>query len=260
MPTQPLCGYETLDGSTCRNPVNHWSKTCAAGHPVQGAVATPSVASTGSDAALSGTIDFEEHLGLDVIPPCPVDEYETVGLTPRNWASLYVSLGYVAEGIREDTAFFGPRPISENYGDEEMMSQLDRLPRVTHAMDETWRLRLAQSADDLRWDMDRGQWPLPRSVGEEAVLHLAFEEAQMLADMELLDEQLADMPSDAADGEWDDVVEALFQDDDYRTVFGSALADGLEDPSSEVNQELGMGSYQPKSWFVTFDNMDGREF
>ena len=259
MPTKPLCGYETLDGSTCRNPVNHWSKTCAAGHPVQGAGATPSVTSPGSDAAWSGTIDFEEHLGLDVIPPCPVDEYETVGLTPRNWASLYVSLGYVAEGIREDAAIFGPQPVSENYDSEAMTSQLDRLPYPTRTMDETWRLRLARAADDLQGDMDQGQWPLPHNVGEEAVLHLAFEEAKMLADTELLDEQLADMPSDAADGEWDDVVEALFQDDDYRTVFGGVLADGLQDPNSEVNQELGMGSYQPESWFVTFGNMDERD-
>ena len=97
-----------------------------------------------------------------------------VGLTPRNWAALYVSPGNVRDGIREDVAIFGSQAVGESYDDEAMASHLDQLPYVTHAMDETWRLRLTQAAEDLRIDMDNGRWPLPRNVGEEAVRHLAY--------------------------------------------------------------------------------------
>ena len=74
--TQKPCGYLTLDGTPCQNPIGPWTTICAAGHPVV-ASGTPAAAGSAGlspeQAATQATesFDAEELLGL---APAMTDE------------------------------------------------------------------------------------------------------------------------------------------------------------------------------------------
>ena len=259
MSTKNICGFRTLAGTDCQNPINPWSKVCAAGHTVNVSGVKPDIDQESYSAATSGTVDFDEYDPYAGTPPMPEDECDSIGLTPRNWAVLYIGLLNVADGIRDDVNTFGSRSVAEIEEDDDFPFILDTLPHQTHKMDETWRLRLAQAADDLKGDMDGGRWPRPHNVGEEAVLHLAFTEGCSVVELGFLDSAFEGLPSDPYDGKWDDMIEVLFQDDDYRMIFEDPRFDGAEDPNSEIGALMGTGSYEPKMWFASFNNMPERD-
>ncbi|MDL4818632.1 hypothetical protein [Actinomadura opuntiae] len=73
-----------------------------------------------------------------------------------------------------------------------------------------------------------------------------------------LAEVLLRLPEHPDDLDWGMVGEVLLQDHDILTLFDSGW-DGVEDPDSDLNREIGMGDYRPSAWFVTFDDKVARD-
>ena len=183
--------------------------------------------------------------------PCTSD---TESLTPRDAAALSVALSLIGDGIRNDMESDSNRPI--DLQNENEWSQLSRFPRLTWRMSASWRTGLSRAADDLLHDLEVGSLPRPRCPAEEAVLYLAIEDAPGME--ELVSTEIKALPRSEHDGQSDGMYDLLFQDTDIKTVFEGGRFDGLEDPTDEVNQALGMGDYRPQAWFVWFDNVTPR--
>jgi hypothetical protein len=176
-------------------------------------------------------------------------------LTPRTAAVLW-SVGQVlADQGYDDVESYGDDPVTEN--DWALFSQY---PRITWRQDAVWRRQAARAYDDLVGDIEAGQSPAPRCVGEEMALRLMLVE---VADLETEHdgwlERITDpLPEHPDDANWDLADDALFQDHDLSNLFAPAL-DGIEDPDSDVNQELGIGDYRPAAWFRWFPNVEPRD-
>lgn len=133
-------------------------------------------------------------------------------------------------------------------------------PRITFKQNAVWRRQAARCFDDLATDLEAGELPVPRCVGEEMALRLMLSWARDTAadDQELLAQTVAGLPKHREDYDWDMLFEWLFQDDDLSTLFNPE-EDGIEDPDAATNQFLGMGDYRPHAWFDWFLNVDPRD-
>jgi hypothetical protein len=67
-----------------------------------------------------------------------------------------------------------------------------------------------------------------------------------------------DLPEHDDDHDWDMLTETLFQDLDILALFSNQL-DGIEDPDTDQNRELGIGDYRPQAWFERLLNMEPRD-
>jgi hypothetical protein len=115
-------------------------------------------------------------------------------------------------------------------------------------------------ACDLAEDLEAGTLPEPRCPGEEMALRLALSSAEaMVLDMQdYVGGLVAGLPVHPEDYDWALAFESLMQDDDMSALF-RAEQDGIEDPDTDHNRQIGMGDYRPAAWFDWFGNADPRD-
>lgn len=163
--------------------------------------------------------------------------------TPRTGAALYVALQTLADEVYDDAEQFGDGPL-----DPENSDVLHLYPEFTWVCDGAWRRRAARSCDDLAADMEAGSWPFARCPAEEFAVLLAVEYAEALVDILPELDEASDLPATASDYQWQSVLDHLLLDRDVEFLLDPAL-DGVEDPTSDVNQDLRMGDYRAEAWF-----------
>jgi hypothetical protein len=198
--------------------------------------------------------DFGELFPLDE-PLFGADEGEWL-LTARTARVLHERMRVLGDLARDEAAELGGEPVSPSW----QGVVLNALPRVTWRQGRVWRERFAQCFGDLAGDLAGGEWPQPRCPGEEMALHLALAHAQaeVSEDPEFVEDLVEGLPASPLDYDWDGCRDVLFQDTDILMLFDDQL-DGVEDPESEINQELRIGDYRPGAWFETFGNMAPRD-
>jgi hypothetical protein len=177
-------------------------------------------------------------------------------MTPRTAAALWTAAGVLADQAYDDVLEYGDEPV-DNTG---AWSVFDEFPRITWRQNAIWRRQAARSFDDLSDDLAAGNWPQPRCPAEEMALHLILRSAESAVDDDWagLTGRYADLPEHDDDHDWDMLTDTLFQDTDILALFSKQL-DGIEDPDTEQNRELGIGDYRPQAWFERFLNVDARE-
>jgi len=199
--------------------------------------------------------DFAQLFPFDMAPTAPGGGWT---LTPRTACLLYEQLSALADAAYDDVEEYGDAPVVR--GEEHEWAVLGRLPRITWRQDADWRRRMARAFDDLADDLTDGQWPRPRCLAEEMALHLALSDAAAALEDEpdhiamLMDA----LPSDPFDYDWSACREFFFRDEDI-LLLNDPGADGIEDPESEINRELGIGDLRPPVWFTVFGNADPRD-
>lgn len=193
----------------------------------------------------------------ELFPPEPDDELGWC-LTPRTAAVLHTALTLLADHAYDDVGRHGDKPVTAASRVPWMV--FDRLPRLSWRCDTSWRRRIARAFDDLRTDLECGQWPIPRCNGEELALHLAIEDAPVLLhdQDEFMADVVAGLPTDPGDCDWERCSEMLFQDHDI-LLLADASVDGIDDPTNPVNQMVGLGDLRPDNWFTEFRNVDPRD-
>ncbi|MFC5236008.1 hypothetical protein [Pseudonocardia zijingensis] len=153
----------------------------------------------------------------------------------------------------------------EANGDESVTSTkdwalFDEYPVITYGQDAVWRRQAARCFDDLAGDLERGEWPRPTCPGEEMAVHLMLKYAESMLEDGLWTEDGMRSESPVHDDDFDWVMagEVFVQDTDILSLFDETL-DGIDDPESELNQQIRMGDYRPSAWFVPFNNMPRRD-
>ncbi|MCG8917737.1 hypothetical protein L6E12_18315 [Actinokineospora sp. PR83] len=168
---------------------------------------------------------------------------------PRTADALHTALIYQADLAYDDVLEHGDDPV-----DDDFWNLFDEYPRITHRQDAIWRRQAARAFDDLAQD----HWPHPHCPAEEMALHLALRWAESALTDGIITPYQSTTEPHPDDHHWDMLLETLVQDTDILNLFHVDI-DGIEDPTSEQNQYLGMGDYRPAAWFTAFNNTDGRD-
>lgn len=172
-------------------------------------------------------------------------------VTPRNRFMLWSALDNICTDLDGALAF---DPSLD-------MSQVrDDLPALVRAQPREWWAQLFKSAKRLSDAARLGKHNelVPRTVAEEALLHLAtsdeyIEWARDMAEMRGTDLLFEKLPvDDDWDGDYEELLPSLTGDADIEFLW-MASQDGIEDPSSPMNNYLGMGDYRPSAWHRLFD-------
>lgn len=175
-------------------------------------------------------------------------------LTPRT-ALLWALLGLLADRGYDDVVAHGDDAVDPDAN----WALFADYPRITWEEDAVWRRQAARAYDDLAEDLERGQEPLPRSDGEEMALHLVLRQApDAVTDEWFGPRLLAGLPEHPDDLDWHMCLSVLFQDHDILALYDAEL-DGIEDPETDLNRDIGMGDYRPQSWFKPFDTAEPRD-
>ncbi len=177
-------------------------------------------------------------------------------VTPRTAAALWTAAGLLADQAYDDVLEHGDEPVDNTA----TWSVFDEFPRITWRQNAIWRRQAARSFDDLSDDLAAGNWPQPRCPAEEMALHLILRSAESAVDDDWagLTGRYADLPEHDDDHDWDMLTDTLFQDTDILALFSKQL-DGIEDPDTDQNRELGIGDYRAQAWFERFLNMEPRD-
>lgn len=177
--------------------------------------------------------------------------------TPRTADLLSVSLIIAADMAFDELAGHGDTDTVDRGG---MWNFFDRLPPITWPQDGTWRRQLARACDDLAGDLTAGRLPVPRCLGEEAALHLAFEDAQ-----ERLEERgFLQMSGHEAlvrargDYDWNVCARELGLSASFLLLYDPRF-DGIEDPGNTDNCRLGLGDLRPVRWFDPYGHVESRD-
>ncbi|AXI78386.1 hypothetical protein [Peterkaempfera bronchialis] len=200
--------------------------------------------------------DFAELFPLDLPPAAAPGEGWL--LTPRTACLLYEQLSALADAGYDDVEEYGGAPVAP--GEEHEWAVLGRLPRLTWKQDAAWRRRMARAFDDLAGDLADGRWPQPRCPAEEMALHLALADAAAALEDEPdhIAELMDGLPAHPFDYDWT-ACRAFFPRDHDILLLGEPGADGIEDPDSEANRELGLGDLRPPAWFTAFADAEPRD-
>ncbi|WP_284740350.1 hypothetical protein [Amycolatopsis sp. RTGN1] len=184
------------------------------------------------------------------------DQCSGFQVTPRTAVALWTAAGVLPDQAYDDVLEHG----DESVDDTGAWSVFDEFPRITWRQNAVWRRQAARSFDDISDDLAAGNWPRPRCPAEEMALHLILRSAEATVGDDWADftKRYADLPEHDNDHDWDMLAETLLQDIDILALFSKQL-DGIEDPDSEQNRELGIGDYRPQAWFEPFLDMDARD-
>ena len=175
--------------------------------------------------------------------------------TPRQAAALHACLEAMSEQIWFDIEEHGGRPVT--FDNRLDWCALAGLPVATWRQKLAWRKRFAACVDDLIGDLEAGESPIPRCVGEEVALRLVIDELDDRSEGELHDPATDGLPADPDDDDWDLVLEALFQDLDVDVILWPGPLEGLwEDPVAIAR--YGPADYRPAAWFEWFLNVEPR--
>ena len=175
--------------------------------------------------------------------------------TPRQAALLHGCLGVMSDEVGLDIEWHGGMAVT--FHNREEWSRLSGLPIATWRQKTAWRRRFRACIDDLIGDLEDGQAPIPRCVGEEVALRLAIEEALHRGEEELRAWEIDKLPADPLDGDWDLVVETLFQDVDVEEVLWPDEHEGIWE-TPEMIALFHPADYRPAAWFEWFLNVEPR--
>lgn len=197
--------------------------------------------------------DFAALFPVDEPTPAAGDADADEGwrLTPRTADALYSALSALADQAYDDVEVHNGAVVD---ADDESWTVFHRLPRVTFHQDADWRRQVARAADDLRGDVEAGQWPQPRCTAEEVCLYLAITDAEAYEDLH----QDSGLPLHDDDYDWGSCLEVLFDGTDFLMYYDPRF-DGFEDPQAEINKVFGGGDMRPANWFTPFGHRDARD-
>ncbi|MFF4652978.1 hypothetical protein [Streptomyces sp. NPDC001380] len=199
--------------------------------------------------------DFAEVFPLDLPPDAAAGGWL---LTPRTACLLHEQLSALSDAGYDDVEEYGGAPVEP--GEEHEWALLGRLPRLTWRQDVPWRRSMARAFDDLAGDLADGRWPQPRCPAEEMALHLALDDAAAALEDEPdhIAELMEELPAHPYDYDWEACREAFLQDGGV-LLLEDPGADGIEDPESEANRELGLGDLRAPAWFTPFEGEEPRD-
>lgn len=202
--------------------------------------------------------EFAELFPLDLPAEAAQGPGERWLLTPRTACLLYEQLSALADAGYDDVEEYGGAPVLA--GEEHEWAVLGRLPRLTWRQEAGWRRAMARAFDDLADDLAEGRWPQPRCPAEETALHLALSDAAAALEDEPdhIAELMEDLPAHPFDYDWEACREVLLRHREI-LLLSDPGADGIEDPESEANRELGLGDLRPPAWFTPFPGAAPRD-
>jgi len=175
--------------------------------------------------------------------------------TPRQAAALHACLEAMSEQVRFGIDKHDARPVT--FDNRLDWCLLASLPIATWRQKLAWRRRFWACIDDLIGDLEAGEPPIPRCVGEEVALRLAIDEVSDRGEGDLHDPTVDGLPADPDDDAWDFVLDALFQDLDVDVILWPGPLEGLwEDPAAI--ERYGPADYRPAAWFKWFLNVERR--
>lgn len=186
-----------------------------------------------------------EHL---LFPAGPADQEPHTVLTARNRFGLWMSLSCISDDLE--------KLATGKAGKGLWLSR--RLPaQIQHQPREWWRdlARSAARLTEAAHSGDVGQM-VPRTVGEEALLHMAvMDEGIQAAHERAVSLGLAGvfdtLPEHEFDDEWGEILPELTGDADVEMLWMD-LAD-VAGPEHLVNSLLGIGDLRPEAWHQLFD-------
>ncbi|MBV6695581.1 hypothetical protein KV557_00375 [Kitasatospora aureofaciens] len=182
------------------------------------------------------------------------DDEEGWELTARTRAVLRLALDDLSGVAWEEVAALGDEALKPGAA-----GLFADLPRVTFHQNWSWRRQMARTFDDLAGDLEAGRDLVPGCTGEEMALHLAISRAEQLVRdrPRLVADAVAALPADRYDFDWECCSDLLFEDHDVLMLFDARL-DGIEDPTAEASQALGMVNLAPLDWFTPFNSERAR--
>jgi hypothetical protein len=175
--------------------------------------------------------------------------------TARQAALLHACLGLMSDEVGFDIERY--RGVAVTFDNREEWWRLSGLPIATWRQKSAWRRRFRACIDDLISDLEAGDAPIPRCVGEEVALRLAIEEALHRDAEEIRVWEIDKLPADPVDGDWDNVVQTLFQDVDVEEVLWPDEHEGIWE-TPEAIALFRPADYRPAAWFEWFLNVEPR--
>ncbi|MFJ4598437.1 tetratricopeptide repeat protein [Streptomyces griseoluteus] len=184
------------------------------------------------------------------------DEDEDWGPTPRTLRVLEAALTTAA-----DMAYFDIDEIGDGTVDLDSKYSFifSNLPVITWRQESQWRRQLARCFDDLASDIREGKWPLPTCTGEEMALHIAIDHASSMVvdEPEFVADLVRELPPHHDDWDWELCVSSLFEDIDVLFLY-EPWSQGIEDPDSFLNQQMGIANLEAPDWFEPFRRDNAR--
>jgi hypothetical protein len=176
-------------------------------------------------------------------------------LTERTAAILHTALLGLSRTGGEQLRGLAGEPITSDQ-DGGLFAML---PSFTWSQDAGWRSRFLRAVDALAEDLSAATLPVPRTPAEEMALELGIVYAERLlrGNPGQVAQAVGSLPASPHDYDWIACRDHLFQDGDLLLILQPG-ADGLENPESELNRELGIGDYRPQAWFSAFGNVEPR--
>jgi hypothetical protein len=186
----------------------------------------------------------------------PEDPDELERPTPRQAAQLHVCLCVMSDHVRLDIESHRGNPVTvDNRLDWDRLADL---PVATWRQNVTWRRRFLACIDDLIGDLEVGEAPIPRCVGEEVALRLAIDEASDWGAEEFRDWKIDTLPEDPDDPDWNLVMDCLFQDMDVEMILWPGPLLGRWETAAAVERHTPI-DYLPPAWFEWFLNVEPRQ-
>ncbi|MEV0246000.1 hypothetical protein AB0H76_05345 [Nocardia sp. NPDC050712] len=144
--------------------------------------------------------DSGSEIDRDTAADLDEDEYyfETI-ITPRTAEALRTAGVVAADEIKHPDLSYG-------------------LPPALEGQKPGFYKKLAQCFENLVDDLNRGDDPEPRSMGEEIALWLMLADAEEFPDSDMEPASIRDLPESEHDYSFDELREALYQDHDFRDL------------------------------------------
>ena len=216
-----------------------------------------SVPDVADDASAGDGVDFAalfRRSDQDREDPEDPDELERP--TPRQAAQLHACLCVMSDHVRLDIESHRGKPVT--FDNRLDWDRLADLPVATWRQNITWRRRFLACVDDLIRDLEEGEVPIPRCVGEEVALRLAIDEASDWGAEEFREWRIDTLPEDPDDRDWDLVMDCLFQDMDVEMILWPGPLLGRWERAAEVERHTPI-DYLPPAWFEWFLNVEPRQ-
>jgi hypothetical protein len=215
-----------------------------------------SVPDVADDASAEGGVDFAALFRRsDEAREDPVNPDELERPTPRQAAQLHACLAVISDQVRLDIERHRGKPVT--FHNRLDWNWLADLPVATWRQNMAWRRRFLACIDDLIGDLEDGEAPIPRCVGEEVALCLAIDEASDWGAEEFRHWKIDTLPEDPDDPDWILVMDRLFQDMDVEMILWPGLFLGGWATPAEVDRHAPI-DYLPPAWFEWFLNVEPR--
>ena len=168
--------------------------------------------------------------------------YSESELTPRSAAKLWFAAtlvyGFFADGLGDDVIAELP-PLARQHADDRFVSAF------------AYRFAVIgkRIASGLPWLES-----IATCTADEMAVHIIL---SMVDDFDELTDPswIEQFPAHEDDDQIEWLDDLLLQDTDVLMLYNPAL-DGIEDPDSPVNQQLGIANLHPNDWFKPFANVE----